>query len=93
MTSVMLKPVSFERIEAANAAVRRRFQRALQCLKITEIGYAVVGESAVAAWVARADESAVRNTRDVNFLISRDDLPAVAAAMEAKVSFTDVSLR
>jgi hypothetical protein len=37
---------------------------------------------AVAAWVARVDESATRNTRDVDILIRRDDLEAVKKALE-----------
>ena len=45
--------------------------------------YAVVGGNAVAVWVARVEEEAVRNTRDVDILIRRSDLPAVIAAMEA----------
>ncbi len=45
--------------------------------------YAVVGGNAVAAWVAQADEAAVRNTRDVDVLIRRADLPRAIAAMEA----------
>ena len=36
---------------------------------------------AVAAWVAQVDEGAVRNTRDVDVLIRRADLPARKAAM------------
>src|SRR5262249_3043371 len=38
---------------------------------------------AVASWVASVDEGAVRNTRDVDLLIRRSDLPAVTSAMEA----------
>jgi len=41
----------------------------------------VLGGNAVAAWVSRVDEAAVRNTRDVDILIRRADLPAVARAM------------
>lgn len=45
--------------------------------------YAVVGGNAVAAWVARVDEAAVRNTRDVDILLRRDDLPLAITAMES----------
>lgn len=44
--------------------------------------YAVVGGNAVASWVATVDEGAVRNTRDVDLLVRRDDLPAVTGALE-----------
>jgi hypothetical protein len=37
----------------------------------------------VASWVASIDEGAVRNTRDVDLLVRRADLPAVTAALQA----------
>ena len=36
----------------------------------------VVGGNAVASWVARVDEAAVRNTQDVDILLNRSDLEA-----------------
>ena len=36
----------------------------------------MVGGNAVAEWVGRIDEDAVRNTRDVDILIRRPDFPA-----------------
>ena len=47
------------------------------------VPYAVVGGNAVAEWVARVDEDAVRNTRDVDILIRRPDFPAARACLEA----------
>ncbi len=44
--------------------------------------YAVIGGNAVAAWVARVDESAVRNTQDVDILLRRSDFEAAKAALE-----------
>lgn len=44
--------------------------------------YAVVGGNAVASWVATVDEGAVRNTRNVDLLVRRSDLPAITAALE-----------
>ena len=46
----------------------------------------MIGGNAVAAWVARVDESAVRNTQDVDILLKRDDLEAAKAAL-AKAGF------
>src|ERR1019366_1204443 len=46
------------------------------------VPYAVVGGNAVASWVATRDEGAIRNTRDVDLLVHRSDLPAVIAALE-----------
>ena len=45
--------------------------------------YAVVGGNAVAAWVSRVDESAVRNTRDVDILLRREDMTRACAALES----------
>jgi hypothetical protein len=63
--------------------VRKRLLRAAKALEAAGIPYAVVGGNAVAAWVSRVDEGAVRNTRDVDILVRRDDLEAVKAAMAA----------
>jgi hypothetical protein len=71
-----------DRMEQAVAKVRDRLLRATAILNAAGIPYAVVGGHAVASWVATIDEGAVRNTRDVDLLIRREDLPAVAAAFE-----------
>ena len=62
--------------------VRRRLLRAAAALDAARVPYAVVGGNAVAAWVSRVDEAAVRNTRDVDLLLRREDLPAATAALE-----------
>lgn len=62
--------------------VRERLLRATGALEQAGIPYAVVGGNAVAAWVSRVDESAVRNTADVDLLVNRSDLPAVTLALE-----------
>jgi GrpB-like predicted nucleotidyltransferase (UPF0157 family) len=61
--------------------VRERADRATKALDAGGVAYAVVGGNAVANWVSRMDEGAVRNTRDVDILIRRDDLEAAKAAM------------
>ena len=66
--------------------VRRRLLRAAAALDAGQVAYAVVGGNAVAAWVSRADEAAVRNTRDVDILLRRSDLAAATAAL-AKAGF------
>ena len=63
--------------------VRERLLRATAALESAGIPYAVVGGHAVAVWVTRVDESAVRNTRDVDILIHRDDFDAVKLALES----------
>lgn len=63
-------------------SVRRRLLGAASALHAARVPYAVVGGNAVAAWVSRADEAAVRNTRDVNILLPREDLPSAIAGLE-----------
>lgn len=70
------------RMERAVANVRERLLRATAALNKTGVPYAVVGGNAVASWVATVDEGAVRNTRDVDLLVRRADLPAITAALE-----------
>jgi hypothetical protein len=71
-----------DRMERAVAKVRERLLRATSALNEAGIPYAVVGGNAVASWVATVDEGAVRNTRDVDLLVRRADLPAITAALE-----------
>ncbi len=71
----------WRRIERAVEKIRDRMRRAAQALGRAEIPYAVVGGNAVQLWVAQVDEAAVRNTRDVDILLRRDDLPAAIEAL------------
>src|SRR6266851_3356651 len=70
-----------ERMVRAVEKVRERLLRASKALEDAGIAYAVVGGNAVAAWVAQVDESAVRNTQDVDIMIRRGDLEAATAAL------------
>ena len=63
--------------------VRERLLRTASALEGAAVPYAVVGGNAVAAWVARVDEAAVRNTRDVDILLSRESMEAATRALEA----------
>ena len=63
-------------------AVRERLLRAVRALEASNLPYAVAGGNAVAAWVARVDRAAVRNTQDVDILIRREDFEQVKAALE-----------
>ena len=71
-----------DRMERAVGKVRERLLRATEALNRMGIPYAVVGGNAVASWVATVDEGAIRNTRDVDLLVRRSDLPNVTAALE-----------
>jgi hypothetical protein len=73
----------WERALMAAERVKERLRRATSALDAAGVPYAVAGGNAVAEWVARADEGAVRNTRDVDLLVRRIDLPAARTALEA----------
>ncbi len=81
MNNPDLKPVSLDRMVRAVEKVRQRLLRAASALEGSKIPYAVIGGNAVAAWVSRVDEAAVRNTQDVDILIRRQDLDRVKVAL------------
>jgi len=83
MSKVKIAPVSWERLISAVEKVRARLLRAAAALEKAGIPYAVTGGNAVAAWVSRVDEAAVRNTRDVDLLLRRSDLAPATRALEA----------
>ncbi len=83
MTAVKLKDFSWERMIAAVDAVRERARRMATALDQAGIDYVVVGGNAIAAWVARVDAEAVRNTKDVDVLVRRDDLPRVIEVLQS----------
>jgi hypothetical protein len=82
MTPPLLHPFSLDRMVRAVEKVRERLLRATAALENAAVPYAVIGGNAVAAWVARVDEAAVRNTQDVDILLRRADLAAARAALE-----------
>jgi hypothetical protein len=61
--------------------IRQRLDRAVAALKGAGIPYAVAGGNAVAAWVSRVDEAAVRTTQDVDILLRREDLERAKLAL------------
>ena len=63
--------------------VRQRLLRTAAALEKAGVSYAVIDGNAVATWVAKVDESAVRNTQYVDILLRREDLEAAAKAMAA----------
>src|SRR5271156_3610745 len=76
-------PIGWERALMAAEKVKERLRRATKALDDAGVRYAVVGGNAVAEWVARGDEEAVRNTRDVDLLVRRADFAATRTALEA----------
>ncbi len=75
--------ISLDRMVRAVEKVRQRLERTTTALNAANIDYALVGGNAVAAWVSRIDEAAVRNTRDVDILLRREDLEKAIPVMEA----------
>ena len=86
MSVVTLQDFSWERMKMAVDAVSERARRISATLREAGIPHAMVGGNAVAAWVARVDLEAVRNTKDVDLLIRREDLENTIEAAE-KVGF------
>ncbi len=83
MADAAIAPIGWERALMAAEKVKERLRRATRALDAAGVRYAVVGGNAVAEWVARIDEEAVRNTRDVDLLVRRADLAAARSALEA----------
>jgi hypothetical protein len=80
--TLKLHDFSLDRVVSAVEKVRQRLLRATAALQAAGVPYAVAGGNAVALWVSRVDESAVRNTQDVDILIDRAGLPAAKSALE-----------
>jgi hypothetical protein len=82
MTVKALGPFNIDRVFMAVEKQRERLLRATRALGNAGVPYAVVGGNAVASWVSRIDEAAVRFTQDIDILLRREDLPAATAAFE-----------
>jgi hypothetical protein len=83
MADAVVAPIGWERALMAGEKVKERLRRATKALNDAGVPYAIVGGNAVAEWVARADEGAVRGTRDVDVLVRRADFAAARTALEA----------
>jgi hypothetical protein len=75
--------LGWERTALAVEKVKQRLRRVTEALQQAGVAYAVAGGNAVAEWVGRVDEAAVRNTRDVDILLRRVDLETAKRALEA----------
>jgi hypothetical protein len=82
MADAAAGPIGWERALMAAEKVKERLRRATKALDDAGVPYAVAGGNAVAEWVGRVDEDAVRNTRDIDLLIRRNALPAAPTALE-----------
>jgi len=84
--------ISFRAYAMAVERVERRLRRVTAALNAARIPHAVVGGNAVATWVARADPSATRTTKDVDLLVRRSDLERITQVL-AEVGFQRQDLR
>jgi hypothetical protein len=82
MPTTAYAEVSWERMSNAVEKVRQRLLRTALALDQARVLYSVAGGNAVAAWVSRVDEAAVRNTQDVDIILRRDDLLVARQALE-----------
>src|ERR1700682_2035881 len=83
MADALVAPIGWARALMAAEKVKERLRRATKALDDAGVPYAGAGGNAVAEWVGRVDEDAVRTTRDVDVLLRRIDFPAAQAALEA----------
>jgi hypothetical protein len=83
----------WERALLAAEKVKERLRRETKALNGAGVPYAVIGGNAVAEWVARMDEEAVRNTRDVDLLVRHCTSPACWQQPASKVNRYSCSLR
>ena len=60
--------------------ITERMMRITSALRDANVPYALVGGQAVALWVASRNPSAIRTTKDVDILLSRDDVGRARAA-------------
>jgi hypothetical protein len=83
LTDLLIDEVLMDRMVRAVERVSDRLHRATGALESARIPYVVADDQAVRAWVARVDESAVRNTPDVDIILRRSDLDAADVVLSA----------
>jgi hypothetical protein len=70
--------------------VRDRQAEIVRTLSAADISFALSGSNATFAWIASVDESAVRQYRNVEFIINCKDINPVTSALEGLGLTTDV---
>jgi hypothetical protein len=73
--------MSYRAFATAMEQVERRLRKVTAALDAAGIRYAVIGGNAVALWIAKADPSATRTTKDVDLLVERSDLDRINRVM------------
>ena len=80
-TTLKLGPFDMDKVARTVERINERLRRGAAALDAAGVPYAVIGGNAVINWVSRVDESMVRFTKDVDFLLRRADLEAATAAL------------
>ncbi len=85
MTSRLISPdlTPSERARMGVQEVEDRLERIAKALTDANVPFALIGGQAVRMWVGRIDKGVMRNTKDVDILLDRKDLPQATAAAEA----------
>lgn len=83
ITPVRIRMEWIMRAQRAVEKVHERLVCTARALEQAGVPYVVIGGNAVAVWVGSRDEGAIRNTKDVDILLNRCDLPRAAEAMTA----------
>ncbi|HSW43978.1 MAG TPA: hypothetical protein VLM89_00210 [Phycisphaerae bacterium] len=92
VTSVRVPLEWIMRAEQAPKKAEERMLRTARALEDASVPYVIIGGNAVAIWVASRDEGAVRNTKDVDIMLNRQDLDRAAKAMsDAGFDMTEVN--
>jgi hypothetical protein len=78
---VQLQPFSWDRMIRAVEKVRQRAIIASSALDAAGIESAIIGAKAVEYWVATVDPAGIRNTPNVDLLISRSDFASAITAL------------
>lgn len=73
----------WERVELAIERVKDRLVRTTTSFEIAGIPYALCGSNATACWIETVDPAAVRQCRNIEVLLNRDDLARATSALEA----------
>jgi hypothetical protein len=84
--------LSYRAFAMAMELVERRLRKVTAALDAAGIRYAVIGGNAVALWVAKADPSATRTTKDIDLLVERSDLDRINRVMH-ELGFEKQELR
>jgi len=79
---VVLQPFGWERMVQAIERLRLRFRTAVSALNAAGIRFLVAGDHAVEFHIARVDESAVRNSVDVEILVRAAEDEAARTSLE-----------